>query len=257
MINSIYETEIKYINYFCEADNFDDYTRFKDDHIKDMYSHNFTYINHDVPADRLIEIINSEIEYRRNGNHKFLRVATSSLIDSSVIEKLPLKPDVEQYDYLGVSTEYYSHIKEKEHVEVRLCDNPKDNEHGRMVDIVANYQHMTLEFAIRRIDRKYQVYNDDSKSLNLYVCYDNLEPVGNCELLKNNHIAKIEDFDIIEMYQRKGFGSFVLRTLLKECSENGIKQAYLVTDHDDTAKEMYAKCGFKPVGKSFELMFHL
>ena len=66
-----------------------------------------------------------------------------------------------------------------------------------------------------------------------------------------------EDFDIIEMYQRKGFGSFVLRTLLKECSENGIEQAYLVTDHDDTAKDMYAKCGFKPVGKSFELMFHL
>lgn len=257
MINRIYETEIKYINYFCEAENFDAYTRFKDDHIKDMYSHNFTYINHDVPSDKLLEIINSEVEHRRNGNHRFLRVVTSADIDSKLFENFQVKHDIEQYDYLGISTDHYGDIKEKEHVKVMLCTDPKVSEDGRLVDIVANYQHMTLEFAIRRIDRKFKVYNDNSKQLNLYVCYDHLEPVGNCELMTNNNIAKIEDFDIIEMYQRKGFGSYVLRNLLKACSDQNIKQAYLVTDHDDTAKEMYKKCGFEPVGKRYEIMFHL
>ena len=75
--------------------------------------------------------------------------------------------------------------------------------------------------------------------------------------MKGDSIAKIEDFDIVEMHQRKGFGSQVLRTLLKSCHEDHIKYAYLVTDHDDTAKDMYLKSGFKLVGKRVEMIFSL
>jgi len=128
-----------------------------------------------------------------------------------------------------------------------------------MVDVIANYEDMTLEFAIRRIDRKFKVYDDSKKPMNLYVCYDGNEPVGNCEMFVNEEqkIAKIEDFDIIQMHQRKGFGSFVMRSLLKKCHEKGIKEAFLLTDSNDTAKDMYMKTGFSIVGQRVELMFDL
>lgn len=35
----------------------------------------------------------------------------------------------------------------------------------------------------------------------LYVCYYNDIPIGNCELMLNNEVAKIEDFNILENYQ--------------------------------------------------------
>ena len=146
--------------------------------------------------------------------------------------------------------------EDKDKASVLKADKPDINQDGRMVDIVANYQSMTLEFAIRRIDRKFKVYSSD-KALDLYVCYDGIEPVGNCELFSKGNLAKIEDFDIIEMHQRKGFGSYVIKRLLKVCHDNGIGEAYLVTDHDDTAKDMYLKCGFHLVGHRKELMFHL
>ncbi len=256
MISKINDAEVKYLNYFCEDEDYGNFIRFKDDNIKDMYSHNFTYIKPGVSSENILKIVNSEIEYRKKNKKNFLRIVINSNFDSNIIEKFLLKPDIEHYDYLGISTKNYNNIKEKENAKVILADNLKVNEDGRLVDIVANYQNMTLEFAIRRIDRKFQIYNDVTKQLNLYVCYDNIEPVGNCELMINDNIAKIEDFDIVGMHQRKGYGSNALKTLLKICKEKNIEDAYLVTDHDDTAKNMYVKCGFKTIGECFELMFN-
>lgn len=74
----------------------------------------------------------------------------------------------------------------------------------------------------------------------------------------NDKIAKkIEDFDIIEIHQKKkGFGSHVLRKLLQICEKKeSVDEAYLVTDHNDTARDMYSKCGFELIGERRELMF--
>jgi len=57
------------------------------------------------------------------------------------------------------------------------------------------------------------------------------------------------------MHQRKGFGSHVIRYLLKQCHDQGIENAFLLTDSNDTAKDMYIKTGFSIVGKRMELMF--
>jgi len=257
MIDKIYNTEIKYKENFCKTEVFDNYIRFIDDNIMDMYSHNFTYIKPDISEKEFCTIVSSEIKYRMEMKKPFLKVVTSFKINPKLLKKLPLIPNLEISDYFCISTDDFINLKEKENAYVVMSNIPKVAEHGRIVDIVANYENMSLEFAIRRIDRKFQIYSDKSKPINLYVCYNDIEPVGNCELMINHEIAKIEDFDIIKMHQRKGFGSHMLRSLLKICNDNQVEQAYLITDHNDTAKEMYAKCGFKVVGNSTEMMFHL
>lgn len=114
---------------------------------------------------------------------------------------------------------------------------------------------MTLEFANRRIERKFQIYSDQNNSLDFYVCYKGHEPVGNCELFANGPMAKIEDFDILDIHQKQGFGSHIISELLEKCHHNGVTYAYLVTDAADTAKVMYEKVGFKWAGSRTELMF--
>lgn len=257
MIKKIYDTEIKYYNCFCDSIVLENCIRFFDNRIMDMYSHNFTYIKDDVSNLNLIKIIKKEIENRKQNGHKFLRVVTSANLNKEILNELSIKYDIEEYNYYGTSTDQYKHLKIRPDTEVLKADNTIVAEHGRFVDVCANYEAMTLEFAIRRINRKYEVYDDPSKELDLYVCYNGSEPVGNCELLLNETIAKIEDFDVLEIYQRKGYGTFTIRSLLKNCSDMGIGEAYLVTDKEDTAKEMYLKCGMNLVGRRYEIMFHL
>lgn len=257
MINKIYRTEDEYIECFCQVDHLDRYVRYTDNHIKDMYSHNFIRIDHDVTSDIFREVVEKEIVYRKKQGKKYLRVVTSAEIDNKFIRKQHEKVDIECYDYYGFKTEKHTHLKDKSDAKVLCANNDRVNEDGRIVDIIANYKHMELEFAIRRIDRKFEVYSDKEKPIDLYVCYDGKEPVGNCELHMSSDIAKIEDFDIMEIHQKKGYGTFVLKELLRTCYEKGIKEAYLVTDHEDTAKKMYLKCGFELIGNRTEIMYHL
>ncbi len=73
----------------------------------------------------------------------------------------------------------------------------------------------------------------------------------------NDKIAKLEDFDIYEKYQRMEFGTSVVEYLLNEAKQNNSEIMYLITDSDDTAKDMYTKCGFKKAGQKTELFFNL
>jgi len=73
----------------------------------------------------------------------------------------------------------------------------------------------------------------------------------------DGNIAKIEDFDILEEYQRKGFGTSVLKHLLMEANKSNVELGYLITESDDTAKDMYKKCGLRKVGEKNELFFKL
>lgn len=257
MILNIIDTELKYFNCFCNAEAFETHIHFNDDNIKDMYSHNFTYVHEDINDEDFIQLISRELAHRKTDEKRYLRVITHKTISDDLLDRLLIKPEVDRYVYYGKRTDSFSDMKTKENARIEKAKDPQAIEHGRFIDVSANYLHMTMEFAIRRIDRKFMVYNDSNLPLDLYVCYDGLEPVGNCELLINNDTAKIEDFDILEMYQKKGFGSHVLRSLLEISHNRGVKYAYLVTDQEDTAKEMYIKNGFELAGGRTELMFFL
>jgi len=257
MINSIIKTEEKYISCFCDEIVFEDYKRYSDDLITDMYSHNFIMIDKDVDMDRIHEVIDHEIQDRKSKGYGFLRVVSHSDIDESKLKGFEASYEIESYVYFGVKTEDYNKLADKTSAKVLKVQDDLTQEHGRFVDVAANYTFMTMEFAIRRIDRKMKVYRDQKKPLDLYVCYDDIEPVGNCELLFGESIAKIEDFDILSMHQRKGYGTCFVRNLLMKCLEKQIPYAYLVTDRDDTAKEMYEKIGMSLVGHRTELMFRL
>lgn len=72
----------------------------------------------------------------------------------------------------------------------------------------------------------------------------------------NDNVAKIEDFDVAPEMQRKGFGTTILKEMVLIAIEHGAKIIYLITDNDDTAKDMYKKCGMIKVGEKTELIYN-
>ena len=174
-----------------------------------------------------------------------------------LIETLPYKFTLSKSAYYYNKTAHWTTINPMTDVLVKMADTPLIKTHGKYVDVSANYITMTMEFAIRRINRKFEIYDDVTKCTHFYVCYHNEEPVGNCEFHRFGNVAKIEDFDILEMHQRKGYGSQVLRALMKEAENQKAEIAYVVTDFDETAKEMYMKNGFAFAGMRYEIMIHI
>lgn len=254
MLDRCITCEIEYSKQFCETYNNTNFIRFWDDNLTDMYTHNFTLIKN---TKDIYEILINELDKRKTEAKSFLRIETNCSIDESIINKLPITPEITIYDYMCIETDKYKLLNGNPNCIVKKTINKEILKDGIEVDILANQGCMGVDFAQKRIKRKSDIYRLNTSNIDLYVCYHNDIAIGNCELMLQNTMAKIEDFDIIEDYQKKGFGTSVLKHLLKQASEANIELAYLITDSSDTAKEMYKKNGFYKSGEKTEFFFNL
>jgi spore maturation protein CgeE len=257
MVSKFSNTEIVYAKKFAENYEDNQIIRFYDNKLPGMYMHNFTLIKEGGCKEKFRKIILAELEERKKGNADFLRIEFNFSIQDNFINDLPVVPEVSKYDYMYIEPQVSYSLTGNEGCIIKKALSEKVLREGIDVDILANQSAMGSEFAGKRIYRKSEVYKQFDSNLNLYVCYYDSIAIGNCEFMLNDHIAKIEDFDILENYQRKGFGTAVLKHLLEEAKENSVEFVYLITDSGDTAKEMYIKCGFKKAGEKTELFFDL
>ena len=257
MFSKFSSTEIVYTKKFTENYEDNEIIRFYDNNLQDMYMHNFTLIKNSVSKDNFRKIIFEELEKRRDEKANFLRIEFNFSMDDDFINKLPVIPQVTKYDYMYIDPKMSDYLTGNEGCIISKALSEKVLKDGIEVDILANQSAMGTEFARKRIYRKSEVYKQLNSNLDLYVCNYNGISIGNCEFMLNNDIAKIEDFDILKNYQRKGFGTCVIKHLLEEAKDHCVKFVYLITDSGDTAKEMYKKCGFKKAGEKTELFFDL
>lgn len=123
-------------------------------------------------------------------------------------------------------------------------------------DLQHDEEKLGNDFCTRRCYRRGKVYISD-KGVNSYVCYHNGDIIGNCDLFIYNGVAKIEDFAVIPTYQHKGYGTTILKELIDIAIKENSHTIYLVTDEDDTPKEMYQKIGFNKIGERTDLFFEL
>lgn len=257
MLFKLQSTEIEYIKKFTESYENNEIIRFYDKKLPDMYTHNFTLIKNNVLENKYRGLILEELSNRRNQKADFLRIELNCTLKDEVIRDLPVAPRISRYDYMYIEPHKGDYLTTIEGCIIKKARSEEILKDGIKVDILANQSAIGTEFAQKRILRKSEIYQQLDSNLELYVCYYNRIPIGNCELMLNNEVAKIEDFDILEAYQRKGFGTSVVKQLLEVTKEQGIEFAYLITDSEDTAKDMYRKCGFKKAGEKTELFFAL
>ena len=111
-------------------------------------------------------------------------------------------------------------------------------------------------FYSKRAARRALAYLSEG-GVDSYLCYVGKQAVGRCDLFISGALAKIEDFMVLPRRQRRGCGTALLSAVMEAAAAGGAREAYLVTDEDDTPKEMYLKYGFRKAGEKTGLLFML
>lgn len=257
MIQQILTCEKEYKNQFSEYTDFEDYIEYKDYELPDMHSHNCFLIKNKKNAEEMAEIINGMIDERMKAGKTFLQIEMDFPLKDEFYSKLSKKPKISTYYYMGQEVKNIINPIGNKDCLVKIATDLKVLNDGVFVDIEANKENMGKIFAKKRVERKKEVYEDPTSDLNLYVCYHKEKAIGNCELFTFDDISKIEDFDILKPYQRKGFGTSLLNFVMDEAIVAGSEYIYLVTDTSNTVVKMYEKFGLEVLLKKTELFFSL
>lgn len=253
-MNKIYSTEIEYTKCFSYLYEEEKLIRLYDTILPDMYTHNLTYIKNDLSDDEFQDLIKNELVMSTEKGRNFLNVQFDFTFRNSLLNMLEKKPtEISTYDYYVFSLDNLDNLQERADCTLRKLD-PSLVEQALKLDLDISEQDMGRDFVTRRFERRSKVYLQ-SGLVDNYLFFHGEQAVGHCDLFLNGNVAKIEDFDIAPSIQRKGYGTSMLKEIIKIAVSRGAETIYLITDHEDTAKEMYEKCGFKKAGVKTEMLF--
>ncbi len=254
MLKRIMNSERSYYECFSQVTNAGRVLRFRDDNLPEMYDHNFSFVK-GTPAPALLsEIVQEELSLRASEGADFCNIKTS--LPPEALNGLSLKAeaDISQNGYYVFDIGALARFNEIPELIVRRTADSSMLEDVLFCDLKHDEKKLGLDFCKKRCFRRGEVYINDG-GLDSYVCYRHGQPVGNCDLLITGNTAKIEDFAVIPECQRKGYGTTMLKRLIVSALEGGCDLIYLVTDEEDTAKDMYLKLGFRQVGICSDIFF--
>ena len=253
---NIMECELEYSKCFSEYYEDDEIIRFYDNELRDMYYHNYTFIKKAMESIDLKRIIENEIALKLSINSDFCNIISNYDVNSSIFYTLKYKPEISINGYYSFDISNFSKIIAMSECIIEKVDNQKMIDDILFCDLQHDGEKLGKEFCTNRCYRRGKVYISD-KGVNSYVCYHNGNIIGNCNLLIHDGVSKIEDFTVIPTYQRKGYGTALLKKLIDIAIKENSHTIYLVTDEDDTPKEMYKKLGFNKIGERTDLFFKL
>lgn len=246
--------ETEYYKCFSQSIILDNLIRFRDNKLKDMYSHNFTYFKNTEPAVELQKDINDEIALRISEESDFCNIYINCGTGKSSLPSFKYTPQISVNGFYVFDILQTDRLKSVKNASVEKVTNKKMLDDVLYCDLQHDEERLGKDFCTRRCYRRGEVYLS-GEGVNSYVCYHEGEVIGNCDLFICNGIAKIEDFAVISKHQRKGYGTTILKSLIDTAMKEKCDIIYLVTDEDDTAKEMYKKLGFHKEGEKIDLFF--
>lgn len=218
--------------------------RYSDERIPDMFAHNFFRVTAEEPDGLMLH---QEQQYRKDHGQKMLRIesfgdhqAAWDRITGSRSSKLQLfmiKPVCAPK----------SRVRPTECI---IAETAADLRTGEGIDREA-FGRDYADFASRRFARKLPLYLDREISLYHVICFDEQTPVGNCDIFIDGTLMKIEDVDVLEPYQRRGFASRMLSYIEVYAYENQIDTLFLQVEQDnEPARGLYRKLGYSCAGKN-------
>jgi ribosomal protein S18 acetylase RimI-like enzyme len=75
-----------------------------------------------------------------------------------------------------------------------------------------------------------------------------------CTLFQRDGIGEVDDVTTIEQYRRRGLASAVVSAAVRASVGDGDTLTFLVADEADWPKDWYARLGFEPIGRRYELL---
>lgn len=259
MISNYRNIENSYIENFSQTEDMGDHIVFRDEKLPDMYAFNCTLIKENIKTAEIESAVADMLDQARKKGQAFLKIILHPKLeinDRLIAHFSAMGFDIQTNLYMKLEHYKLESIEGNEDcVVVKACSG-KEFEDGQMLDVKASIDAgMPEGFAVRKAFRKKEVFLQENGSLFSYLCYHRDTPVGKCELHMKYGYAKMEDFDVLESCRKRGFGTAIIRKMISDASTAGIKQIYLITDKDDTPREMYKKLGFEIIGEEAELLW--
>lgn len=254
--DEIIECEIEYSKCFSKTYENKNIIRFRDDQLKDMYDHNYAYIKNPIDQIKLKDIIENEISLRILEKSNFCNIVLNFDISRPIFSTLDFNPKISTNGYYTFDIAKISKLNYLQECTIKKVINQKMLEDILFCNLKYEEETLGKDFSTRKTYRLGKVYLSD-KNLDSYICYHKGDIIGKCDLFIHNGVAKIEDFLVIPSYQRKGYGTSILKALIDISIENKAHTIYLLADEYDTAKEMYEKISFEKIGERTDLFFEL
>lgn len=256
MENKLIGSEFSYSKCFSDCSEDRDVLRFRDSSMPDMYDHNFTYIKNHQDRHRLIELIRHEISLRTAENQNFCKILFNFPMDGMTPAMFTPEPEVGRLGFYTLCSKAYMGLKGNDDCSILQINNSQRAEDNINYDLQLDKDRLGEDFCRRRAIERNSVYLNPS-GVDAYICYHNGKPVGTCELYLHDGAAKIDNFTVLPSEQRKKYGTSILKYLITLAYESKAQTIYLVTDEEDTAKNMYRKFGFEKAGEMTEMLFFL
>jgi ribosomal protein S18 acetylase RimI-like enzyme len=88
----------------------------------------------------------------------------------------------------------------------------------------------------------------------MYAAFTEGEIGSYCALFQEHGIGQIDEVTTIERFNRRGLGTAVVEAALRASLADGDDLTFLVADQSDWPHEWYARLGFEPIGRRYELL---
>jgi ribosomal protein S18 acetylase RimI-like enzyme len=75
-----------------------------------------------------------------------------------------------------------------------------------------------------------------------------------CALFQNDRTGQIDEVTTVPQYQRRGLAAAVVGAAVRASLDSGDELTFLVADEGDWPKDWYARLGFEPIGRRYELL---
>jgi spore maturation protein CgeE len=253
---NVVQCELDYVRLFSTEYEDENIIRFRNHEIRDMYTHNFTYIKKNEKELKLRSLIEEEIAVSSREQSKFCNIVINSEIHPRILSYIRYpsvlgKNGFYKFDFSKLQT-----IEGVEGCQIEKITTVEAFDDMLKVDLDSDGVEFGREFCVRRCYGRSPIYLKEN-GLDAYLCYHGNTLIGRCDLFISGEVAKIEDFSVIQKYQRQGFGSTLLKSLIEKALDQDCKTVYLVTNESDTAKQMYEKIGFDKIGEMSEIRFLL
>ncbi|MFS0918116.1 GNAT family N-acetyltransferase [Brevibacillus sp. 179-C 1.1 NHS] len=227
---------------------------YRDESVPDMYSHNYTEIM-SVPSQEWVRAyIEQELRHAKEQQLGHLKLELHpSLPFSEELKSFAtqLGFEVNTMLYMLAPLEVADKMAQNPVCSVLRGDSTDVMEAGINCLIASDSVMINPDFAVRKANRKREIYT--TGEIIPYVCYVDQEPVGACEWHLHKELVRMEEFFILEAWQRKGLGTELIRVMMQDAKKRGATHMYLTTYADDTPQEMYRKLGFQEVARHLEM----
>ena len=233
-IIQLIETEISYVSQFSVIDRYDTYLIAHDDFQKDKYFHNFMMI--------FDECINED-ELKAYENKQLAEGFVIFRFESMNQRAYPLLENytLETYGYFHAPIDNLA-FSNQVPCQIKVVD-PRNDE--AFFDFLYQEDIVYGEaYAKSNASRLNQVLTQNQSNFFYMKLEVDQKMIGHVNATVCGAVAKIDEFQIKKSHQRKGYGSALMSAMVQTLKERNIRDVYLVTDMDDTAKDLYVRYGF-------------